>query len=157
MKSKQNYNIKTALLRVLPLVMLMAPACKKNRVEPTPEPKHYNVVIDWDWALSQGWAPPKDMVKKYTDDKYVDTVFIHTWSENTPGYGPKIFRRARDTLQTRFDIAPSKVRGSGDIYVSPNNGAQLPSYETPVAGMCLQDSVWFANNGWQILRYNYER
>ena len=143
----------------LAFLMLVNQSCKKDssQVGVTPEPDPYNVVIDCDWGGAD-WVPSKETVRNYAKDKYVDTIFINVAnSAHSYGYGPLIFREARDTLQTRFDIAPEKVRGMGIIYVSPVNGAQLQSYDVGGAGMALQDSIWFANKGFQIRRYNYDR
>lgn len=151
MKLKQNYSIKKALLRLLPLALLMgAPSCKK---QPLPEPEHHNVVIDWDWDLGQGWNPPHDMVKKYADNKYVDTVFIHTRSEHTHTLGPNAFRRARDSLQKTLDLATHNViRGRGVILVR----RYLPNYEPQGAGMAAPDSAWFNSHGWQTQIKQYK-
>jgi hypothetical protein len=153
MQLKQKYSIKKSLLRLLPFVMLMAPACKKKKVEPTlPEPEHYNVVIDWNWDDGLGLAPPMDTVKKYTSNRYIDTVFINLTSPNSTGLLTKHFRKARDTLQTRIDLAPQKVWGKGGVYVNSTNGAQLPGYDEPVCGMALVDSIWFTDHGWTVKR-----
>jgi len=154
MQLKQKYSIKKSLLRLLPFVMLMAPACKKNKVEPTlPEPEHYNVVIDWNWLDGLGLAPPMDTVKKYTSNRYIDTVFINLTSPNSTHFLAIDFLRARDTLQTRIDLAPQKVWGKGVVYVSSQGGAQLPNYDISLAeGMALVDSIWFTDHGWTVKR-----
>lgn len=137
--------------------MLMAPACKKNRVEPIlPEPEHYNVVIDWNWKDDLGLAPPVDTIRKYANKHYIDTIFINLTSPNSSGYVPAAFHQARDSLQKDIDIAPQKVWGKGTIYVSPTDGAQLPD---PAAfdccGMALVDSIWFTSRGWAVQRYQH--
>lgn len=151
MKLKQNYSIKKALLRLLPLAMLMgAPSCKK---QPLPEPEHHNVVIDWDWSVVQDWAPPADMVKKYTNDKYVDTIFIKIYSGKSYLAGPKTLRRSRDSLQKRLDLATHNViRGQGVILVD----RYLPNYEPQGPGMAVEDSAWFNSHGWQTQIKQYK-
>ena len=143
----------------LAFLMLVNQSFKKDssQVGVTPEPDPYNVVIDCDWGGAD-WVPSKETVRNYAKDKYVDTIFINVAnSADSYCFGPGIFHEVRDTLQTRFDIAPKKVRGMGIIYVSPVNGAQLPGYDVGGTGMALQDSIWFANKGFQICRYNLER
>lgn len=154
MKTKQNYSIKKSLLRLLPFVMLMAPACKKTKVEPTPEPKHYNVVIDWNWDDGLGKAPPMDTVKKYANKLAVDTIFINLTSPNSTGMATTHFRRARDSLQTRIDIAPTRVRGMGTIYPWR---ADLPDLTLIEAGMCIADSLWFTEHGWAVQRWHHSK
>lgn len=144
-----------SLLKIAPLVlfiMLMAPACKKTKVEPTPEPQHYNVVIDWNWDVDVGLAPPMDTIRKYTNNQYVDTVFINLTYPNATTFLPRHFRKAHDTLQTRIDLAPEKVWGKGGIYVNSQGGAQLPGYDVHIYGMALPDSVWFTGRGWAVKR-----
>jgi hypothetical protein len=155
MQLKQKYSIKKSLLRLLPFVMLMAPACKKNRVEPTlPEPEHYNVVIDWNWKDNLGLAPPMDTICKYANNKYIDTIFINLTSPNSTGMGTTHFRKARDSLQTRIDVAPTRVRGMGTIYPWR---ADLPDLTPIETGMCIADSLWFTSHGWAVQRYHHSK
>jgi len=142
----------------LALLMFVNHSCKKDssQASVTPEPEPYNVVIDSDWA-SADWVPTKSTIRKYANDKYVDTIFINVAnSAHSYCYGPLLFRLVRDTLQTRFDIAPNKVRGMGTIYVDPYHGAQLPNYDIE-PGMAIEDSIWFARQGFRIQRYDYNR
>lgn len=158
MKLEQKYNIKNSLLHLLPFVLLFgATGCNKDRAKSNiPEPEPYNVVIDSDWA-SADWVPTKSTIRKYANDKYVDTIFINV-ANSADSYciGPRFFSRIKDTLQTRFDIAPNKVRGMGTIYVDPYHGAQLPNYDIE-PGMAIEDSIWFARQGFRIQRYDYNR
>ena len=141
MKFKHKYNIGKALS--LAGLMALATACQKE----------YDAVIDWNWKDNLGYAPPKEMIKNETDKKNVNTVFINLTSPNSGGYTPWDFRSARDTLQTRLDIAPGRVRGMGTIYVHPRNGAQLPDpADYDICGMSLEDSLWYTANGWKVQR-----
>lgn len=158
MKMKQNYNIKKSLLRLLPFVMLMAPACKKNKVEPTlPEPiEQHDVVIDWTWGLGMGLAPSKDSVAYYTKQPEVRYVYINlvpTGDMYGSTYNPRHFRKARDTLQSRIDVNPYKVHGSGIVRVGRDGAHIHPDTITKKYGMWEPDSVWFANHGWTIERF----
>ena len=142
----------------LAFLMLVNQSCKKDssQVGVTPEPEPYNVVIDSDWA-SADWVPTKSTIRRYANDKYVDTIFINVAnSADSYCFGPRFFSRIKDTLQTRFDIAPNKVRGMGTIYVDPYHGAQLPNYDIGL-GMAIEDSIWFARQGFRIQRYDYNR
>lgn len=144
-----------SLLKIAPLVlfvMLMAPACKKTKVEPTPEPEPYDVVIDWNWDTEPTFAPPMDLIKKYAQDKYVNNIFINLTSPNSGGMAVKHFSRARDSLQTRIDVAPTRVRGMGTIFVNRTGGAQLPDTAIYTAGMALRDSIWFTDHSWMVQR-----
>ena len=167
-----------ALRIFLPLLMLFAlpmmNSCKDEPEDPvtppTPQPDPTDtiviptkeVIIDWDWRQNQGWAPSADSIKKVVGDPCVKYVFINLMNkgdslpdgqEGCPcsGYPGGAFHRARDTLQTRFDIS-DKVRGSGTILVSRDGGAQLPDSVLHVNGMWLKDSIWFANMGYKIER-----
>ena len=147
LKQKIPYNIRKSLARVLPwaTVLIMASACQKK----------YDVVIDWDWHDNLGYAPPKEMIKSETDKRCVETVFINLTSDNSTGHTPRNFHNARDSLQTRIDINPNKVRGMGTIYVNSKNGAQLPDpTDWDNCGMALEDSLWFTSNGWKVQRFN---
>lgn len=151
MKLKVPYNIKKTLFKVLPMALLMGTAF--SSCKPDPEPWR-EVVIDWDWDDNLGWAPPKSVIKEHTDDKTVKTVFINLTSDNSTGYTPHNFHNARDTLQTRIDIDPNKVRGMGTIYVNDDNGAQLPDpMDWDNCGIALVDSLWFTANGWKVTRW----
>ena len=141
MKRKVPYKLGKAL--TLAGIMALATACHKS----------YDVVIDWNWDDEMGFAPPKEMVKTETDKKSVEHVFINLIPTSTStGLGPGAFHRARDTLQTRINIDPNKVRGSGKIYVSEYNSAHMPPIYEPGqgAGMSLEDSIWFTANGWAV-------
>lgn len=147
MKFQVPYSIRKSLIKILPFVAtaIMSTACHK-------EP--YDVIIDWNWKDNLGYAPPKEMIQKEINKKNVNTVFINLTSPNSTGYALCDFSDARDSLQNRLDIAPSKVRGMGTIYVNSRNGAHLPDttyYGT--CGMTLEDSIWFAANGWKIQRW----
>ena len=141
MKFKQKYNIGKVLS--LAGLMMLANACQKE----------HDVVIDWNWKDNLGYAPPKEMIQKEINKKNVNTVFINLTSPNSTGYSPGGFHRARDTLQTRLDIAPGRVRGMGTIYVNSRNGAQLPDpFAEDISGMALEDSLWYTANGWKVQR-----
>lgn len=143
--------ISKSLVKILPWAMLLgAPAMNSCEKDPIPT---RTVVIDWDWHDNLGYAPPKSIIKEHTDDKTVKTVFINLTSDNSTGHTPRNFHNAHDSLQTRIDIAPSKVRGMGTIYVNSRNGAQLPDpMDWDNCGMALVDSLWFTANGWKVQR-----
>ena len=141
MKLKQKYNIGKVLS--LAGLMMLANACQKE----------HDVVIDWNWQDNLGYAPPKEMIRDEINKKNVNTVFINLTSPNSSGHTPGGFHRARDTLQTRLDIAPGRIRGMGTIYVNSRNGAQLPDpFAEDISGMGLVDSVWYTANGWKVQR-----
>ena len=147
MNFKVPYSIRKSLIKILPFMAtaIMATSCHKEL---------YDVVINWNWKDNLGYAPPKEMIRNEINKKNVNTVFINLTSPNSTGYALRDFSDARDSLQTRLDIAPGRVRGMGTIYVNSNNGAHLPDttyYGT--CGMALEDSLWFATNGWKIQRW----
>lgn len=153
-----------SLTRILPLGALMAIAThctKEPQPNPNPGPIYPpidtticrdTVTIDWNWDNSIGFAPPKYMIQEYTNKPNVRTVLIKMTSPNSSGYTPRGFHRARDTLQTRIDIHPQKVRGSGTIYINNEPGADsMPNHEPGQgAGIAWYDKQWFEQNGWQI-------
>lgn len=119
------------------------------------------IIIDWDWNVDSGWVPSKDSIKYYTSQPDVKDVYINLMNKKTDhfpeetgcvfdGCPSSVFRRARDTMQTRFDMS-EKVRGSGTILVNRDAGAQLPDAEHGI-GMALEDSTWFASHGFNIER-----
>lgn len=63
------------IFALLALLMFVNHSCKKDssQASVTPEPEPYNVVIDSDWA-SADWVPTKSTIRKYANDKYVDTI-----------------------------------------------------------------------------------
>lgn len=134
----------------LALLIIVVSCSKKNKVEPEPEP--YDVVIDWNWEDNLGWAPPANLIKEYAQNKYVNNIFINLTSPNSTGMMIQNFRRARDSLQTRIDVAPTRVRGMGTIFVNRTGGAQLPDTAIYTAGMALSDSIWFTDHGWMVQR-----
>ena len=116
--------------------------------------------VDWnvDGATTYYVAPPADSIKKYTSDPEYKYVFINFMNKNPnpnieqegmpcSGYQVRTFKRARDTLQTRIDIDPKKVRGSGTIIVA--GPGEL--------GIHRSDSTWYADNGWRIFCRNLGR
>lgn len=113
----------------------------------------YDVVIDWDWDTCIGLAPSKEVIQKEINKKNVNMVFINFNEMNVTVWDPASFHMARDTLQTRLDIAPDRVRGMGTLYVNSRNGAHMPDVtETITPGMALEDSLWYTTNGWKVQR-----
>lgn len=143
MKFKQKYKIGKALSLVG--LMILANACHK-------EP--YDVIIDYTW----GPIPtPKEVIQKEINKKDVNMVFLNCGEKNLTNWSPADFHCARDTLQTRLDIAPGRIRGMGTIYVNSAHGAHLSDVnEHLVAGMALEDSIWYTANGWKVQRLHPE-
>lgn len=146
------------------MLMLVATACKKdpNGTNNTNEPvvPTKEVIIHWDWDADIGWAPPKDSIKYYTDQSDVETLNINLIGlsgiglpVNCTGFRASTFHKARDTLQTRIDIDPSKVRLSGTILINFQNGATITSLDNNYdPGMMPPDSAWFTRNGCIVRR-----
>ncbi len=131
--------------------------------EPTPVVPTKVITIDWNWHTGIWHQLNKDTIEYYASQPDVKAVVLNADSDALDGDGYSsglissrfstgTFQRARDTLQTRFDISP-KVCGSGIIYVHPEIGAQIPD-GTFGTGMNVSDSVWFADKGYQIKRYD---
>ena len=84
-------------------------------------------------------------------------VFLNCGEKNLTHWSPLDFHSARDTLQSRLDIAPGRVRGMGTIYVNSNVGAHLPDVTAMmISGMALEDSIWYTVNGWKVQRLHPE-
>lgn len=143
MKFKVPYSIKKSLVRILPFatVAVMVASCHK-------EP--YDVTIDWTWRN----PPDRELIKKYADDRNVKTIVLNLLPCTSGGFSPRAFRRARDSLEINyFSISPHNTVGRGNIYVDEFNGAQLPDpYANNPCGMALEDSIWYANKGFTIVR-----
>ena len=143
MKFKIPYSIRKSLIKILPFVAtaIMSTACHK---------KPYDVIIDWTW----GPVPtPKEVIQKEINKKNVNMVFLNCGEKNLTHWSPDGFHRARDTLQTRLDMAPGRVRGMGTIYVNSAVGAHMPDInENMICGMALEDSIWYTTNGWKVQR-----
>ena len=121
--------------------------------QPTPVVPTKEIVLKYTWGDIFDGKINNDSIKKYTDMEDVKFVFLDLETISaTSNYRTIHFHTGRDTLQTRFDISP-KVRGSGTIYVNPEIGAQVPD-GTFGTGMNISDSVWFADKGYQIKRYD---
>lgn len=152
--------------RVVPISLIsaltMAASCDKEP-EPQPEPTK-TIVIDWDWNVDTTWAPSMDSIKYYAKQPDVKDVYINMVNKQTEptmadvtgsvcdGYLPKMFNTARDSLETRFKYS-DKVKGSGTIFVSKLNGAQLPDVNSGLTGMAEVDSIWYAMHGFKIERW----
>lgn len=172
--TKQQYKINRGKSFLLGGLMGLATlfGCEEpdNPTPPTPQPDPTDTIVIptkekvFDMDLAFEWAPSADSIKKYADNPEYKYIFINVMNKGSPsllsdgqegmpcsGYPARVFKRARDTLQTRIDINPAKVRGSGTIIVNRENGAQLPD-SVDVAGMWLKDSIWFANMGYKIER-----
>lgn len=161
MKKIFPYNIRKSLTRILPFGLLMMLACHKDPTPiPTPEPDipidttiaRDTIIIDWNWQNSIGWAPPKYMIQEQINKPNVRIVCIKLTSPTSYGYTPYNFHNARDTLQTRLDIAPGRIRGKGTVYIDPSPGADsMPNHDMGQApGIAWYDKLWFEQNGWKI-------
>ena len=97
--------------------------------------------------------PPMDSIEFYADKNSVKKIIMNLKPYNSCGWTPHLYMRARDSLQKRIDVAPSKVWGAGTIYVAPFNGAQMPDpNDTQHSGMAAVDSAWYVEHGWEIKR-----
>ena len=65
------------------------------------------------------------------------------------GWQPNVYKRPRDTLQKRVNIAPDKVRGRGIF----NPFQILPDTIYNTAGMQRRDSVAFRKMGFIVATY----
>ena len=153
------------------LAFLMA-ACHKDPT-PQPNPDHptdtitptKEITIHWNWEANLGWAPPKDSIKYYTDQdsvKFVDINLICAdgigYPVNSAGFFPSTFHIARDTLQTRIDIDPAKVKLSGTLLVNSENGATFQNHDPDQgSGMAFYDSIWFTDHGCIVRRPIYSK
>lgn len=159
MKRMVPYNIRKSVMHILPLGLLMAISCTKDpEPDPFPFPATQDVTIEWSWNpvdhMRPGFAPPKEDIAFYAENPLIRNVFIDITGTGM-AHSPIFFRAARDTLQTRIDINPNKVKGTGTIFVG-NDGAQITDMSHPEIynGMWKYDSIWFTNHGWSIGRYN---
>ena len=142
-KTKQNYSInplKCLLIGgMIGVATLIGCRKKPTPTPPTPQPDPTDTIViptkekvfdvDWrvDGATTYYAAPPADSIKKYTSDPEYKYVIINFMNKDPnaeqegmscSGYPTRVFKRARDTLQTRLDINTKKVRGSGTIIVT---------------------------------------
>lgn len=146
---------KTNRVLFLAALMALATACKKDPTpEPEPEPWR-EAVVPWMWGAGDGLVPPKDTIAFYTNDPTVKYVYIHIMQVNTMGstWEPRDFKKARDSLQTRIDINPDKVRGRGIVKVGRDGAHIHPDTLTKKYGMWEPDSAWFTKNGWRVGRF----
>lgn len=142
MKVKIPYSIQRSIVKILPFIAtaIMSASCHK-------EP--YDVVIDWDWND----APNQELVKRYANDKNVNTVILNLRPYGSNAYSPNNFRNGRNYLENNyFSFNPDKIRGNGDIYVDPNGGAQLPyPLGDTIRGMYAADYDYFTLKGFNIV------
>lgn len=147
------------VLRIfLPLLMLFALPMMNSCKEPDPQPDPTkNITIDMTWRDIFRGLVNKDTISYYAKQPDVKTVTLQIEEKPTDSYEPRDYRRARDTLDTRFKIS-DKVVGSGTIFVSKLNGAQLPDVNSGLTGMAEVDSIWYAMHGFKIERFKgYDR
>lgn len=143
-----------------------------NPTPPKPQPDPTDTIVIptkekvFDVDFNTDDITPADSIKKYTDNPEYKYVFINVMNKGSPigqegcpcdGFPTRAFKRARDTLQTRIDINPAKVRGSGTIIVGGVGSASLPE-DAPSSdvGMRAVDSAWYVANGWKIA-HRYEQ
>lgn len=146
---KTPYNIRKALIKILPFMAtaIMASACGKK----------HDVVIDWVWS-PEYVSSSKEVIQKEVNKKNVNMVFLNFNEMNLTNWDPALFHAARDTLQTRLDIAPGRVRGMGTICVNSQHGAHMPDITEHITpGMALEDSLWYTANGWKVRRLHQNR
>jgi len=140
MKVKIPYSIQRSMIKILPFIAtaIMSASCHK-------EP--YDVVIDWDWDKDIGLAPSKEVIRKEINKKNVNMVFINLGKQNVTGLPPIALHMARDTLESRTNLAPGHIRLMGTIYVH----SVLPDVNIDtIAGIGAPDSTWFAQNGLSV-------
>lgn len=142
-----------AILLLLVLVVV-ASSCNKTP-EPTPEPEpthHYpeTIYVPFEFRPAIVEANPNmDTIKFYADKPDVKTIIMDLQPMDTTftfGWGWRAFDKARDTLQSRIDIAPDKVCGRGTIFVKD----VIPDSLHNIPGLPRGDSIAFSNMGFKI-------
>ena len=133
--------------------------------EPQPEPTKV-ITIDWNWNTGIWKQLNCDTIEYYAAQPDVKTIILfadkdamgesHSSAAESSGFPAAAFHRAKDTLQTRFDISP-KVVGSGTIVVHGEGGAHLNNPTGNGTGMALEDSIWYAAHGFTIKRRGSEK
>ena len=135
-----------------------------DTLEPTPPapyvPRTHVIVFDW---RNNGGLPHDDTVRKYANEHWCDTIILRSEPVNQyvgGGWVPLVYHLAREDLQRQLDYVRNihkYAMGDGPVYVNRWWGAHLPNnYEiiegvnTP--GMSIEDSTWYAENGFSILR-----
>lgn len=168
--------------RVVPISLIsalsIAASCNKpddpTPPTPTPEPQPTEptkvITIDWNWETGIWKQLNCDTIEYYAAQPDVKTIILFadkdapvehpenqggstTSAQVSSGFPTAAFHRARDTLQTRFDISP-KVVGSGTIIVDSQGGAQQSDQTGYSSGMNLDDSIWYASKGFAIERFD---
>lgn len=147
--------------------------CVYAQSEPQPTEPTKVITIDWNWHTGVWRQLNKDTIAYYAAQPDVKTIILFADKDainddpESPYYGytsgqvgstirTKDFHRARDTLQTRFDISP-KVVGSGTIIVHSQGGGQQSDQTGYSCGMNLEDSIWYAAHGFTIKRRGSEK
>ena len=177
--TKQQYKINRGKSFLLGGLMGLATlfGCHKpdNPTPPTPQPDPTDTIViptkekvfDWDMSTFANEPMdsvfPVDSIKKYTENPEYKYVFINVMNKGSPltngqegsnctNFSANKFNLRRNKLQTRFDINPSKIRGSGTILVSREGGASLAD-TVNIQGMRATDSAWFVSKGFKVERY----
>ena len=166
-------DLKHTLTRIAAIMMLVITlpfvACHKDPVPtptptPTPDPQTPDttqvdtttiieptypdtVYLDWDWEWR---APPMDSVIFFAQKNSVKKIMLNLRKFNSTGYYPYVFNTCLDTIQTRIDVNPQKVRGAGTIYIS----CMMPDSLTSFPGMHRGDSIRATNMGFDIGYWN---
>ncbi len=150
MKFKVPYSIRKSWIKILPFVAtaIMATSCQKE----------HDVVIDWRTDPIFGSTSKKEIIQEEIKNKKVNMIFLDFGERNFTPWWPAAFNRAHDTLQMYIGMAPGRIRGMGTIQVNPAVGAHLPDVTIDtIAGMALEDSLWFTANGWKVQRWQPSR
>lgn len=146
MKVKVPYSIQRSMIKILPFIAtaIMSASCHK-------EP--YDVVIDWRTDPIFGATSKKKVIQEEINKKNVNMIFLDFGERNFTPWWPAAFNRLHDTMQMYIDMAPGRIRGMGTIQVNSAVGAHLPDVTIDtIAGMALEDSLWFTANGWKVQR-----
>ncbi len=157
-KAKKVWNILS-----LSALMAFLGACQKDPTpQPQPEPTptdtvqpivpHYpdTVYVPFEFRPAIVEANPNmDTIKFYADKPDVKKIIMDLQPMDTTftfGWGWRAFDRARDTLQSRIDIAPDKVCGRGTIFVKD----VIPDSLHNIPGLPHGDSIALSNMGFKI-------
>ena len=168
-KTKQNYSINPVKSFLIGAAMGLATLFGCHEPDepvtpPTPQPDPTDTIViptkekTFDIDFNTDDITPMDSIKEYATNPEYKYVFINIMNKGSPlpygqegcpcgGFPTRAFKRARDTLQTRLDINPSKVRGSGTIIVDRTLSDDAAPGEL---GIHRSDSTWYADNGWRV-------
>ena len=143
MKTKTQWITRIFCLSILlTSVILISQSCEKEKDRTPIYRAPYEKELPFDDMNIDSIEPA--IIQKFVRDTACKHIYLKVVDDNDfTGGGTAAIGTLRNILQQRIDLG-NNISGRGDFLFRPNTAS-------------IEDSIWFVQNGWTILKNYYQR